>query len=106
MYYTSKSIKLINRYASYLELIQKANDRYIDKFITNSIFDEKKERSPYSYIWEPMNYKFNAQYMERMKALSTWLVIRMQSVITELNEANIAQLRKELSTNEVNTIEL
>lgn len=101
MYYASESIKLTKKYLTYLELIKNANNRYIDKMHTNGIYDENKERLRYPI--KPMNYDFNARYMERMKKLSSWLVLRMQSVITELNEVNIALLRKELSDNEVNS---
>lgn len=106
MYYTSRSIKLANRYLAYLELIQTANNRYKNHKDDNSLSEHLNKSLPSLYPYLPMNYRFNEQYMERMKELSSWLVIRMQSVITELNEVNIAQLKKELSNNEVSTIEL
>ncbi len=102
MYYTSKLLKLNARIASYLELIQKANDRYKDKKDVIQMYDD-------SFKWiKPLNYSFNIRYMERMKVLSFWLVSRMQDVITEFNEVNINQLKKELtlSNNEVSTIDL
>ncbi len=100
MYYTSKLIKLNARIASYLELIQDANNRYENKRVENI--------TSKTHILYPVNYNFNKQYMERMKVLSFWLVSRMQNVITEFNEVNINQLKKELtlSNNEVSTIDL
>ncbi len=102
MYYTSKLIKLNSRIASYLELVKDANKRYVNK--TSEIESANKTLAHLL----PYNYRWNVQYRDRMKELSSWLVIRLQSVITEFNEVNINQLKKELtlSNNEVSTIEL
>lgn len=103
MYYTNKSIRLHSKALIYLELIQKANNRYEDKRSKLTLW----EAAFWDHPVRLMNKKEDINnYMLRMGTLANWLVLRMQNIFMELNQENDKQLRKVLSTNETQIIEL
>lgn len=103
MYYTNNQIRLVSIVKEYLLLIQEVNNRYENKRSLLARYDATKNMFANIRL---MHRRENiVSYMERMKNLSEWLILRMQSVLMELNQENDKQLRKILS-NEVQTIEL
>lgn len=103
MFYTNKSIRLHSICLEYLSLIQQANNRYENKRSDLARYDACK--NPFSPSMFLRKRDYITGQMERWKNVSEWLILRMQSVLMELNQENDRQLRKILS-NEVQTIEL
>jgi hypothetical protein len=96
MYYVNHSIKLIARVQIYLQLIQEANNRHERKRSKLAMYDSIVNDFSKNRIMEGRSKMII--YMYRMQNLSEWLVIRMQSVLMELNQENDMQLKKILFT--------
>lgn len=107
MFSTNRSIRLVSKLNSYLELIQQCNNRYEDKRSLLARYDACKE---FYHPIRLMNERYViVNFMERWMNLSNWLIVRYQKVFTELGTENLRQLRKaveEMNINEPLKIEL